>query len=1339
MRTCLVHLSIMLAAPTSLCDVRLVFAQSLPTVGHVVSGSAAISQSTAHALIISQQSQTAIVDWQGFSIGRNNVVDFLQPSTSSAILNRVTGSAPSTLAGRIDANGQVYLVNPNGIAITKTGIIDAAGFVGSTLDISNDDFKAGKRGFTGNGASAAVNNAGAISIGRGGYAALIGGTVGNSGTISVPVGKVGLASGESVALDLSGDGFLQVAVPTKAAGTLIRNSGKIKADGGRVEILAATARETARNAINLSGLVEARSISGQSGAIVIGGGAGGEVESTGQVVTSGSSQANGGSIDISGQKAKLSGQLIARGSTGGTVTVSADKIISTGARIDVSGKKGGGTIKGTSKLLTRLDAASELAADAMQSGNGGTIAVVSNGANNVNSRLSARGGEHGGNGGTVATSAPTVHLSGVRVDTSARLGTAGRWLIDPANITIDAGEATLISNNLATTNIVVATGSGGSGLGDITVAAPISWSSASSLSLDANHAIAINAPVTIAGAGKLNLVAAYGQVLTNLPQLGFGAGGSVQYTGTPNSGQALSINGQAYTLLYSMSDLPGVNAKLDGFYALAKPLDASGLTYTGALIAPGSVDPTTGEFVGAQFSGVFEGLGNRVSHLTINAPSGDYIGLFGSSSGTIANLNLIGVVVTGGDNVGALIGGNTGTVARTYVAGKVTGSGDVGGLVGDSGGVITGQISDDGATITQSYVAVSVTGSGDNVGGLAGESGGAIGQSYATGAVTGSSINVGGLVGSTFSTSTITQSSASGAVSGSSYYVGGLVGFSGAPISQSHATGTVSGLGAVGGLVGVSNDTLTQSYATGTVTGSTEVGGLVGRNFLGAPITQSYATGTVTGDSVVGGLVGTNSGRINQSYATGAVHGGSDVGGLVGDNTPFITGGDIAQSYATGAVTGSDQVGGLVGFSNGTIALGYATGAVSGVGSNPTNIGGLVGDNSGSITTSYATGVVIGSGEVGGLVGVSNSSIEQSYATGAVTGVDRVGGLVGDNIGTITQSYAKGKVSGVSEAGGLAGLNDTGASITVSYATGAVSVAGSNPSVAGGLVGDNSGSITQSYATGTVIGSIDVGGLVGYNFSGVIKQSHAIGAVSASSYNVGGLVGSNFTSGTITQTYATGAVTGNAGYVGGLVGSNSGPVSWSHATGTVHGHGEVGGLIGLNDSTIAQSYATGAVHGSTEVGGLDGANENSGTIAQSYAAGTVSGGSLVGGLVGYNFSGVIKQSYAIGAVSGATDVGGLVGSNTNSARITGGLITQSYATGAVTGSGQVGGLVGFNDGTVTTSYWDIQTSGQTTSAGGTGLTTAQLQSGLPTGFSATVWTINPGNGYPYLLSLGPTK
>jgi filamentous hemagglutinin family protein len=210
----------------------------LPQGGSVAAGHATIGTPASNGLTITQSSPNAVINWNSFSIGRPNTVTFNQPNSSSAVLNRVTSNTPSTIAGALRANGQVYLVNPNGIAITSSGTVNVGGgFVASTLGISNRDFMSGKRTFAGEGDSSAVSNAGKISIGRGGFVALLGGSVSNEGTINVPLGKVGLGSGESVTLDLAGDGFMQVAVPTAATTgnrkALVDVSGRIRRPADR--------------------------------------------------------------------------------------------------------------------------------------------------------------------------------------------------------------------------------------------------------------------------------------------------------------------------------------------------------------------------------------------------------------------------------------------------------------------------------------------------------------------------------------------------------------------------------------------------------------------------------------------------------------------------------------------------------------------------------------------------------------------------------------------------------------------------------------------------------------------------------------------------------------------------------------------------------------------------------------------------------------------------------------------------------------------------------------------------------------------------------------------------
>jgi len=168
---------------------------------------------------------------------------------------------------------------------------------------------------------------------------------------------------------------------------------------------------------------------------------------------------------------------------------------------------------------------------------------------------------------------------------------------------------------------------------------------------------------------------------------------------------------------------------------------------------------------------------------------------------------------------------------------------------------------------------------------------------------------VGGLVGDTWE-GIVSDSYASGTVTGGSW-VGGLVGWNGGTVSNSHSTGSVTGESSVGGLVGFDRATVDSSYSTSSVTGNTHVGGLVGSHGMGT-VSNSYSSGTVTGDMHAGGLVGLNFGLgiVSNSYATGSVTGDEYVGGLIGSNGDR---GTVSNSYSTGRVTGNTHVGGLVG------------------------------------------------------------------------------------------------------------------------------------------------------------------------------------------------------------------------------------------------------------------------------------------------------------------------------------------------------------------------------------------------------------------------------------------
>jgi hypothetical protein len=226
-----------------------------------------------------------------------------------------------------------------------------------------------------------------------------------------------------------------------------------------------------------------------------------------------------------------------------------------------------------------------------------------------------------------------------------------------------------------------------------------------------------------------------------------------------------------------------------------------------------------------------------------------------------------------------------------------------------------------------------------------------------------------------------------------------------------------------------------------------------------------------------------------------------------------------------------------------------------------------------------------------------------------------------------------------------------------------------------------------------------------------------------------GLVGSNYYHGTITNCYSTGIVSGT-NYVGGLVGYNDygSTIAKCYSAARVLGTWDVGGLVAENWTfgMITDCFSTSVVDGNERVGGLTGYND--GFISDCYSTGNISGTTDVGGLSG--IGGRITNCYSTGSVSGEDYVGGLVGNNNY------GKITNCYSTGIVSGTGyQVGGLVG-NGGIVVNSFWDIKTSGQSTSAGGTPKTTAEMKKQSTFANAGwdfiEVWDIGENQTYPFL-------
>ncbi|MEO8060168.1 MAG: MBG domain-containing protein [Burkholderiales bacterium] len=295
-----------------------VLAQTLPTAPSVVQGSANVTRPGAGQMNVQQNSQNVVINWQSFSIGANGRVVFNQPNAQSVALNRVTGSDPSAIFGSLAANGKVFLVNPNGVLFGAGASVNVGGLVASTLNISDSDFAAGRYSFTrGNAAAASVVNEGSLQAAPGGVIALVGSTTSNRGTIDTPQGTAALASGKTVTLDFQGDGLTQLRVTEADLQVLASNTGTLSADGGRVLMLADTTQATGF-VVNQGGIVRARSLTQGPGGVLIAGGAG-DVSVTGSIDASGGSGQRGADVTISGRNVGLleAGRIDAGGDQGG--------------------------------------------------------------------------------------------------------------------------------------------------------------------------------------------------------------------------------------------------------------------------------------------------------------------------------------------------------------------------------------------------------------------------------------------------------------------------------------------------------------------------------------------------------------------------------------------------------------------------------------------------------------------------------------------------------------------------------------------------------------------------------------------------------------------------------------------------------------------------------------------------------------------------------------------------------------------------------------------------------------------------------------------------------------
>ncbi|MEK7806375.1 MAG: filamentous hemagglutinin N-terminal domain-containing protein, partial [Chloroflexota bacterium] len=351
------------------------FAEALPQDPNVVSGTATFETPDSQTLQITASDQS-IVEFKSFDIKDNESVIYVLPGSSSATLSRVVGGKSSEILGFLSANGTLVFINPAGIAFGSAARVEVGGLIASTLPLNNADFLAGQYRFDGSqqASLAAITNEGSITAQSGRFAVLVGGAVVNTGTITVPVGTVVLASGQVVTVGISGDNQVAIAIDIEVASTVvdakgkpittqISNTGTVTAEGGHVVMTAKAAAGLFDLAINQEGVVRAdRLVAGKNGVI--------ELVATGPVQNRGSMSAESGKITVTtSEDLSLGGTATAKN---GTVTMTAGKDLTVVASTSTAGTT---TLRADKNLkvnanLTNDAGSLTLAADADLDGQG---------------------------------------------------------------------------------------------------------------------------------------------------------------------------------------------------------------------------------------------------------------------------------------------------------------------------------------------------------------------------------------------------------------------------------------------------------------------------------------------------------------------------------------------------------------------------------------------------------------------------------------------------------------------------------------------------------------------------------------------------------------------------------------------------------------------------------------------------------------------------------------------------------------------------------------------------------------------------------------------------------
>jgi fibronectin-binding autotransporter adhesin len=1217
---------------------------TLPTGPQVRAGQASISTQGAQMTV--RNSPNAILDWQSFSIGAQAGVRFEQANAASRVLNRVTGHDPSAIFGQLSSNGQVWLLNPNGVLFGAGSRVDVAGLVASTLRLNDNDFLAGRYSLRFDGSTSVVSNQGSLRSAHGGQIVLVGERVDNSGEISAPGGQVTLAASRSV--DLVDTGLPNLAVRVNVPAGEALNLGRLQANGGAVDVYGAI--------VNQQGFVQADTLATDAqGRITL------QATQSLTLAEGSTTQAAGGTLRLDAGEQGLAvvqgtASTAAATGLGGDLLLQGQRILlGSTAVLDASGEAGGGLLRvggdfqGKNPLVRHADMVTvlrgaQLRADAGSKGQGGTVIVWSDSATRFGGHASALGGSLGGDGGLVEVSAKGYLDYRGTADLRAANGLKGQLLLDPTNLTIqlnnpdingdqgvgdDLQNPTLLfaapgANSFITAGAVVAQLANANvtlqATNNINVATSLTSASTNSLTLQAGNNIDIPVGVTVELGGGLTLSA-------NDPASGVATGsGRVAVNGIARSSGTLSIT----------------NNGGSGVHAFTGTVSAGGLTWLGDVALTSGVPLVT---VGsnATIGGVISGTGLLQvfgsGTLTLTGTN-TYSGGTNVGGGT---LRLEGAAATVGTGQVSVVNGaavdltNGATLPNAFVVtnssgasllnssgvGTFTGSVSLGANTfrlngaGGSGLTLSGNLSGTGLLSVQGGT-VALTAPNTNFSGTTQVIGGTL-RVVGSGAGLNSSISV------PFATSTLDV--ANGAVvtlaSGSSNF--GIIG-------SSAGTGTINGILNAGGTLGLTgtgslqvNAALTGTSAisidgavtlagTNTYTGSTNIlPGATLQLASGAALADNGAVNISVGGTLrllagetIGSLAGNGTVDLGNSTLTTGVNNASTV--FAGNFTGGTGAGLTKVSPGVFTLTGTSTVAAPVAVSGGTLRISGTT-ANAGQGTINLASGGTLDITNGASVTNplQASGGI-----------VSSSIGNGSLAAGALTLTDGaalvLSGAANSRL-TVARSInnvAGGTPESVSISGGEVAFTQantyTGGTV---IASGAAVLDGAAVSLGTGTIGVSSGAVLN------VNNGASVSSLVNLAGTGSIVNQAGLGTITGTV----ALSGASTFSGNGTSLRLLGPITGTGGSVVTTGSVNFGGINNSYGGNTTIASGTLtaGGGTALPDTTtvILAAGATLVLGNSEAIGGLSNAGTiNLGAGANTLTLNNASAATVSGSIIG---------------------------------------------------------------------------------------------------------------------------